>query len=98
MNDRDFKKWKPFNSVVPSRELLKRPIHHNTPDFNEDIIEEFEEKIKTSYYLKSQINIYYLEKDKVNNITGIVVKIDLLKKNITIDDKTINFRQIIKIK
>ena len=98
MSDRDFKKWKPFNSVVPAKELLKREDHFEVPTHSKDEILEFEEKLKTSMYLKSLLEITYIENNKLYTIKDYVIRLDPLKKNIYIKNKVINFRQIYKIK
>lgn len=98
MNDRDFKKWRPFNSVIPSRELLKRDEIIDIPNLSKDEIYEFEEKLKTSFYLKLPVEISYIENSKMNTIKDVVTKLDPLKKNIYTKNKIINFRQIFKVK
>ena len=98
MNDRDFKKWRPFNSVVPSKELLKRDKQLDIPILSKDEISDFEEKLKQSLYLKSSITVTYMENNKVRELRDYVIKIDVLKKNIYFKNKVINFRQIINIK
>lgn len=96
--DRDFKKWRPFNSVVPSRELLKREINLEVPVLSRDEIMEYEELLKTSMYLKKSLEITYIENNKKYTIIDYVIKLDPLKKNIYFKNRTINFRQICKIK
>ena len=98
MNDRDYKKWKPFNSVVPSSYLLEKEVPIEVPLFSLDKIEEFEEKLKNSLYLKSVLNISYIDNNHIKNIKGYVIKLDPINKNIYLNDFTINFRQIIDIK
>jgi len=98
VNDRDFKKWRPFNSVVPSKELLKRDKQLDIPILSKDEISDFEEKLKQSLYLKSSITVTYMENNKVRELRDYVIKIDVLKKNIYFKNKVINFRQIINIK
>lgn len=98
MNDRDYKKWKPFNSVVPAKELLKKDDTIEIPTLSKDELEEFEEKLKTSLYLKSKITLSYIEKNKIYTLTDYVTRLDPLKKNVYFKTKNINFRQIINIK
>lgn len=98
MNDRDFKKWKPFNSVVPARELLRKNDTLEIPILSKDELDDFEEKLKTSLYLKSKIELTYIENNKLCTINDYVIKLDPLKKNIYFKSKTINFRQICNIK
>lgn len=97
-NERDTKKWRPFNSVVPSRELLKRDIELEVPTLSKDEIMEFEEKLKTSMYQRHKIEITFIENNKLCKINDYVIKLDPLKKNIYLNSKIINFRQICNIK
>ena len=96
--DRDTKKWRPFNSVVPSSELLKRDIILEVPSLSKDEIMDFEEKLKSSMYIKNPIEITYIDNNKVLKIKDVVVRLDPLKKNIYLKNAVINFRQIINIK
>lgn len=98
MTNRGYKKWKPFNSVVSSRELINQKDTISYPNPSKDEILEYEEIIKESLYLKSNITIKYIEKGIIKEITDYVIRIDPLKKNIILSTKTINFRQIYKIK
>ena len=98
MSDREFKKWKPFNSVVPTKALLKNDNPVEIPIHSKDELEDFEEKLKNSLYLKSKIEITYIENNTYKTIIDYVVKLDPLKKNVYLTHKTINFRQICNIK
>lgn len=98
MNDRNFKKWKPFNSVVPTKALLKKDETIEVPILSKDELDDFEEKLKMSLYLKTKIEITYIENNTYKTIVDYVVKLDSLKKNVYLTNKTINFRQICNIK
>ena len=98
MNDRNFKKWKPFNSVVPTKALLKKDETIEVPILSKDELDDFEEKLKMSLYLRSKIEITYIENNTYKTITDYVIKLDSLKKNVYLTNKTINFRQICNIK
>lgn len=98
MNDRNFKKWKPFNSVISTKSLLDKCDHLEVPVHSKDELEDFEEKLKMSLYLKSKIEITYIENNTYKTIVDYVVKLDPLKKNVYLTNKTINFRQICNIK
>ena len=97
MNNRDYKKWKPFNSVVSAKELINKEASIEYPSLSKDEIAEYEELLKESFYLKKKITIIYLENGTKNEITDYVLGLDPLRKNIVLKNKTINFRQIIKI-
>lgn len=97
--DRGMKKWKPFNSVVPTSYLLKSNDLVKIPNLSKDQIEEYEELIKDSLYNSSKITILYLDKNSISEITDRVIKIDSITKSIILSNKLkINFRQIYKIK
>lgn len=99
MKDRKMVKWRPFNSVVPSSELLKKEECIERPNLSKDEITEYEEKLKFSLYNSSIITIVYFNKNKISEITDQVIKIDSLTQNIYFKDGTIiNFRQIYKVK
>ncbi len=98
MKDRGMIKWRPFNSVVPNRELFSNEKEPDKPALSKDELEEYEEILKWSFYTGSNIEITYLEKNKVKSLVGIVVKIDSIKKNIYLNSKVLNFRQIYRVK
>ena len=98
MSDRNFKKWKPFNSVVPTKALLKQGNAIEVPIHSKDELEDFEEKLKNSLYLKSKIKITYIEDNTYKVIEDYVIKLDPLKKTVHLSKKTINFRQICDIR
>lgn len=98
MEDRGMKKWRPFNSVTPSRELLKKDNPISKPDLSKDEISVFEELITDSLYTHSSVTITYLEDGLIKTLSDYVVRIDPIKKNIYLKTKMINFRQIYKVK
>lgn len=98
MTNRGYKKWKPFNSVVSSSDLINKKNLISFPNPSKDEILEYEELLKKSLYLKVDITIKYLEGNTIKEITDHVIKFDQLKKNIILSSKTINFRQIYNIK
>ena len=98
MSERDFKKWKPFNSVVSTKALLKNDKPIEVPIHSKDELDDFEEKLKNSLYLKSKIEITYIENNTYKTINDYVTKLDPLKKTVYLTNKTINFRQICNIK
>ena len=98
MKDRGMLKWRPFNSVVPNRELLSEDKIPDKPALSKDELEEYEEILKWSFYTGSNIEITYLEKNKVKSIVDVVLKIDSIKKNIYLNNKILNFRQIYRVK
>lgn len=97
MNDRGMKKWRPFNAVVPNRELLKKESSISIPLLSKDEISEFEEILKDSLYTHSKIKCFYIENGKEFFLEDYVLKLDPVKKNIYFKNKTLNFRQIHRI-
>ena len=99
MNDRGMIKWRPFNSVVPSKELLRKDVQIDKPSLSSDEVSDLEEKVKNSFYTQSIITITYFYDNKVFKTSAYVTKIDSIKKNIYLSNsKIINFRQIYEIK
>lgn len=97
MNDRGMKKWKPFNAVVSSKELLNGEEYLLLPELSECEIMEYEEILVISMYTHSKVKIIYIENGQKKEITDYVINFDTIKKNIYLNSKTINFRQICKV-
>ncbi len=98
MNDRGMKKWRPFSSVVPSRELLKNDQSIDLPTLLDDEIAEFEELIKNSMYTHSKVAVTYIQNGQKREIEDYVQSVDPIKKDIYFHSTKINFRQIIAVK
>ena len=97
MNDRGMKKYRPFNSVVPNKELL-REERIVIPELCEDTIKTFEEILKKSLYNSSNIKVKYLYNNKICELIDTVIKLDSITKNIYFKHgKIINFRQLITL-
>ena len=97
MKDRGMMKWRAFNAVIPAKELLKKDEPFHMPILSKDEISELEETIADSYYAHSEIELEFFENKKLLKIKGVVTKIDSTSKNIIINSKKINFRQIYHI-
>lgn len=97
MNDRGMKKWRPFNSVVPTSELLKREESYALPTLSRDELEEFEEILKDSMYTHSTVKIIFIENNREKTIEDCVIKLDPIKKDVILKTRKINFRQIYKV-
>lgn len=99
MKDRGMLKWKPFNSVVPSKNLFTNCENIQKPNLTSEEAYEYEELLKYSLYNHSKIKIIYLENEKKCELTSTVKKLDPIHKNIYFTNgKIINFRQIYIIK
>jgi len=97
MNDRGMKKWRPFNAVVPSSELLRKEENIPLPTLSKDEKEEFEEILKDSMYTHSKVKIFFIENNKEIIIDDVVIGLDPIKKDIILKERKINFRQIHKV-
>ena len=97
MNDRGMKKWRPFNSVVPSRVLLKREENIQLPELSEDEIEEFSGYLLDSMYTHSEIKITFIENNRIEKLEDYCIRFDTVSKTIFLSTRKINFRQIKKI-
>lgn len=98
MNDRGMKKWRPFNSVVPNKELLKKNETLKLPSLSIDEINEYEELLLNSLYTHSEVEITYYEKNQIKVVKDYVLHLDSIKKNVHLRTCVINFRQIYKVR
>ncbi len=98
MNNRDYVKWKPFNSVINVKELVTKGEKIEYPELSKDEISIYEEMLKESLYLKKDLLITYIKDGKKLKIRDYVIKLDPYKKNVVLKSTTINFRQIVNIK
>lgn len=97
MNDRGMKKWRPFNSVASSKELLNIKESVFLPNLSTYEIEEYEELLKASMYTHFPLKITYVENGSIVQLDDYVLSIEPIKKDIFFRSKKINFRQIIKV-
>ena len=99
--ERGIIKWRPFNSVINTKEMLNECVNKtNTitmPILSEDQITLLENKIIFSYYSKKIVTVKYYRNGKIYNITGIIKKIDSITHTINLNNTTILFKQIITI-
>lgn len=91
------KKWRPFNSVVPTKVLLESDEYIPLPSLSEDEIKEAEELLKSSMYTHSKIKITFIENGKLKTILDYVISFDSITKNVFLKTRKINFRQIKRI-
>ena len=97
MNEKKKKKWRPFNAVVPSSELLKRENNFQFPTLSKDEINEFEEILKRSLYTHSKVKVSYVENGSIKLLIDYVIRLDSIRKDIIFKTRKINFRQIVKV-
>jgi hypothetical protein len=94
--------WAPFNSVINNHDIMSdikdKESYINKPEYTEEQLEELEFKVINAYTSKDQINIYYYQNHKSICIKGVINKIDSVYKRIYINNISINFFDIIRIK
>lgn len=99
--DRGMIKWMPFNSVVPSKqivnEILKEKNKVKMPNLSNEQKKIIEDKIITAYYENEKINITYYYQGKLLDLEGTIKKIDSIYHKIYFNNKILLFDQIVKI-
>jgi len=84
--------WAPFNSVINSHDITNEIINVGErikkPEYTEEQIEELEYKIIDAYNTQENIVIKYYKNYKENIISGIITKIDSIKKTIILNNNT----------
>jgi hypothetical protein len=102
MNNRENIKWAPFNSVINGNQVLNELANNKNkitkPILSEEQIEVLEHKIIDSYTESSEITISYFKNNYINEVNGIITKLDPINKKIVINNKIIlYFNNIINI-
>ena len=101
MQDRGYKKWAPFNSVMNDNiiinEILKDKIKINKPPLSEDQIEFLNEKIFEAYTNHLKIKLSIFKNMNIIELTGYINNININKKYITFNNSYIYLNQIINI-
>jgi len=99
--DRGMIKWQPFNSVVPSKqiinEILKEKSKITMPNLSEEQMKNIEQKIIAAFYEKEKITLEYYYQGKIYKLTENIKKIDSTYRKIYFNDKILLFDQIVKI-
>ena len=99
--DRGMIKWQPFNSVVPSKqlvnEIMKEKSKIKMPILSEEQKSSIEKKIILSFYENEPITLEYFYHGKILKANDIIKKIDSTYHKIYFNNKVILFDQIIKI-
>lgn len=103
MNNRNEIKWLPFNSLIPSNEIIKslkeKRNSKQMPTLSEDELLELEELIKKAFHTKEKIQVTYFWQNKFYTKLGFIKNIDSNQNKIYFDDYTsLYFEQILKIK
>jgi hypothetical protein len=102
MNNRENIKWAPFNSVINGNQVLNELANNKNkitkPILSEEQIELLDRKIINSYTESSEITISYFKNNYINEVNGIITKLDPINKKIVINNKIIlYFNNIINI-
>jgi len=99
--DRGMIKWMPFNSVVPSsqmiNEILKEKSKIKMPNLSSDQKELIEQKIIRAFYESEKIKLIYYYQGKLFSLEGNIKKIDSIYHKIHFNNKVLLFDQIVKI-
>ena len=102
MQDRGYKKWAPFNSVINGNilvnELLKNKKKINKPTLSEDQIELLNEKIYEAYTNHIKVKLSIFKDMNIYEINGYINNINTTNKSITFNNSYIYLNQIIAIK
>ena len=101
MQDRGYKKWAPFSSVINGKilinELLKDKSKINKPTLSEDQIEILNEKIFEAYTNHLKVKLSIFKNMNIIEIIGYINNINPTKKYITFNNNYIYLNQIINI-
>lgn len=99
--DRGMIKWQPFNSIIPSKEIVNQIIKEKSkikmPILSEEQKNVIEERILLSFYEKEKITLEYFYNGKIKKITDIIKKIDPIYHKIYLTEKVILFNQIVNV-
>ena len=101
MQDRGYKKWIPFNSVIDGKvlinDLLKDKNKVYKPTLSEDQIEILNEKIFEAYTNHIKVKLSIFKNMNITELTGYINNINTIKKYITFNNTHIFLNQIINI-
>lgn len=101
MQDRNYIKWMPFNSVINSNKVLNDLVLQKNkvskPTLSEDQIEYLSDKIFEAYTNHIKVNLFIYKNYNIIKLIGFVNNINANKKYITFNNEYIYFNQILKI-
>lgn len=99
--ERGMIKWMPFNSVVPSNDVIKSILIEKSkikmPVLCEEQKNKIEHDLMLKYYANEKISISYYYQGKILTINERIKKIDSVFHKIYFENHTLLFDQIIKI-
>lgn len=101
MQDRGYKKWAPFNSLINDKkvinELNQRYEIQKKPILSEDQIEFLNEKIFDAYTNHYKINLIIYKNMRIIKLVGFVNNINVQNKYIIFNNIHIYFNQLLKV-
>lgn len=101
MQDRNYIKWMPFNSVINSNQVLNDLLLQKNkiskPTLSEDQIDYLNDKIFEVYTNHIKVNLFIFKNNNIIKLIGFVNNINVNKKYITFNNNHIYFNQILKI-
>lgn len=99
--DRGMIKWQPFNSIIPSKQMIKDILTEKTkikkPLLSDEQIQDIENKLIECYYEKVPIKINYYFQGNILATKGVIKKIDFTYHKIYLNNQVLIFEQIISI-
>ena len=102
MKDRGMIKWQPFDSLIPSKDIINSILINKNkvakPTLSIDQLENLNELLKECYYNQNIVNIKYFKNNNIYNIKGKIKAIDVNNKIVLIN-KTLKLHisQILQI-
>ena len=101
MQDRNYKKWAPFNSLFDDEKIIheinNKKQNIDKPTLSDDQIEYLNEKIFEVYTNHIKINLFIYKNQQIIKLIGFINNININKKCITFNNNYIFFNQILKI-
>lgn len=103
MHDRGMIKWAPFASVLSGSQVLREIEEEKSrivkPILSPEQTEELEQKIIECFNNSTLVEVLFYQQYHIHKITGVITKINVSAKNITINGhKTLFFTNIMRIK
>jgi|SRR5690625_4386834 len=101
--DRGIIKWAPFDALVGFNEMVSNYIKSKNkierPVLLEDKLNELDYILKEAFQFKLEVEVKYFEKGFIKKTVGIINKIGILNKKITISNHlSLNVENILNIK
>ena len=100
-HDRKMMKWMPFNALLEQSDYLKELLYGKTrkamPILSPDQEADLNYQLEIAYLFNSQIIVSYFKDGNILEIVGKIIRTDLYKKLIFINDTEISARRITSI-